>query len=557
MPENIQLKPGITLRTSRLTLPKRDGTRDTEHLHVPSPLVVVGANGSGKSRLAQSIEYLNQQHRNVTRIVAQRIVQPIGRYSAQSEDEILRSLQLQRANTTASAYDALVDQVLTVLFVRDGAASSKYRREAVSAGTWQKPPTTEIDQLVEIWNKLMPHRRLTHDYFTLSVETVPSSKKYEVREMSDGERVILYLIAACLVPPPDSLIIIDEPEIHIHPSLRDRFWDEIESRRSDCFFVYLTHDLAFAASRLRASKIWLKGFSVSSEHTMPDDLGSYLFTWQEAPTVDNFPEELVLEILGSRRPVLFVEGDKSSLDLGIYEAVYPDHYVIPRGSCEQVIRSVKALRATPAFHHLDPRGLIDRDRRVEQEVVSLRAEGIEVLDVAEVENLFLLPEVVRTAAKYLGHNPSEILAKVKQHVFTSISKEIDVQTALLASARIKYHLATFQEKKDETSLKVEFDRVTSKVDVDAIIREAKALLDKAINTDDYISLLGLYNRKGLVSQVNNIFGLGRDGLTSYVLRMLKSDQKGSFIDAFKKYLPQLDTGASTVSQSLAAVAVED
>src|SRR5688500_17911129 len=38
-------------------------------------------------------------------------------------------------------------------------------------------------------------------------------------------------------------------ELHLHRALQAPLWDEIEAERADCLFVYLTHDLDFAASR--------------------------------------------------------------------------------------------------------------------------------------------------------------------------------------------------------------------------------------------------------------------------------------------------------------------
>ena len=49
--------------------------------------------------------------------------------------------------------------------------------------------------------------------------------EYHGQEMSDGERVILYLIGQCLSLPERSVIIIDEPEIHLHKSLVDKLWN--------------------------------------------------------------------------------------------------------------------------------------------------------------------------------------------------------------------------------------------------------------------------------------------------------------------------------------------
>jgi ABC-type glutathione transport system ATPase component len=68
--------------------------------------------------------------------------------------------------------------------------------------------------------------------------------------MSDGERAAFYLIGQTLMAPENSLIIFDEPELHIHRSIMSTLWDELEALRTDCAFVVISHDLEFIASGL-------------------------------------------------------------------------------------------------------------------------------------------------------------------------------------------------------------------------------------------------------------------------------------------------------------------
>lgn len=81
--------------------------------------------------------------------------------------------------------------------------------------------------------------------------------------MSDGERVTFYLIGRCVSVPENSIIIIDEPELHLHKAIQYALWDRIERVRNDCLFVYLTHDVEFAASRTGFKKIWLTDYDGS------------------------------------------------------------------------------------------------------------------------------------------------------------------------------------------------------------------------------------------------------------------------------------------------------
>ena len=72
-------------------------------------------------------------------------------------------------------------------------------------------------------------------------------------------------------------------------------------------------------------------------------------------------------MLGSRRPLLFVEGDETSYDTAIYTALYPKELVVPRQSCEKVVEATKSMHSLSALHNLSVRGLVDRDRRGDEE----------------------------------------------------------------------------------------------------------------------------------------------------------------------------------------------
>jgi ABC-type branched-subunit amino acid transport system ATPase component len=71
-----------------------------------------------------------------------------------------------------------------------------------------------------IWEKVLPHRKLKIKSGV--IETYPTGQeanKYNASEMSDGERVIFYLIGEVVCSPENSILVIDEPEMHIHKSL--------------------------------------------------------------------------------------------------------------------------------------------------------------------------------------------------------------------------------------------------------------------------------------------------------------------------------------------------
>ena len=160
----------------------------------------------------------------------------------------------------------------------------------------EKVPDMIIDTIKKIWKIVFSHREIDikEGKVIASLLKDGNTSHYKGRDMSDGERVALYLIAQSLCVPKDMTIIIDEPEIHLHRSIMNNLWEAIEKERTDCLFIYITHDTQFAANHREAKKIWVKSFD------------GEIWDWEEIKT-SVLPEQLLLDILGNRKPVLFVE----------------------------------------------------------------------------------------------------------------------------------------------------------------------------------------------------------------------------------------------------------
>lgn len=150
-----------------------------------------------------------------------------------------------------------------------------------------------LDRTIKIWNFLIEHRTLQcDDSNNLILKGDRVNEAYPAFQMSDGERIILYLVGRVLLAPEKALIIIDEPEMYLHKTIVDKLWNKLEIERQDCTFLYLTHDLQFAASR-NGRKAWIRSFEYPSRWTI-DNIDE-----------NEIPEELLLKLLGSRKKILF------------------------------------------------------------------------------------------------------------------------------------------------------------------------------------------------------------------------------------------------------------
>jgi hypothetical protein len=261
--------------------------------------------------------------------------------------------------------------------------------KSARTGTFEPARPTKFEKLLEIWDLVLPHRKLDVSGDDIQV-VAPSGAKYPAAEMSDGERAVFYLIGQALMAAPNSLLIFDEPELHMHRSIMSLLWDQLESARPDCAMILISHDLEFVASR-EGQKYVLRDYDPRKSWTIevvPEDAG--------------FPEDITTLILGSRKPILFVEGTGGSLDRALYRACYPDWTIIPRGSCEEVIHAVVTMRANSALTGTKCSGIVDSDAYETSEIEFLRSKGIAILPVSEIENLFLLPDVVEAIARAEG-----------------------------------------------------------------------------------------------------------------------------------------------------------
>lgn len=522
--------------------PRKKGSSNESFDNVRS-MVIVGANGSGKSRMGVWIE--RTAGAKAHRLTAQRAlsipasVQPRSYEQAESilfyghydpglnpEQRAANKFGIRWGDEPAIRMLSDFEHVLALLFADEAKRNRDYARAALKKSPTDKAPNCKLDKLLEIWLSVMPQRTLTILDDRINAQT-NSGGEYAARQMSDGERVTVYLMGQALCAPEEAIIIIDEPEIHLHRAIQALLWDKIEEARPDCTFIYITHDLDFAATRTSARKIWLKEFDGTD------------WTWEEIVADPALPDALLFQVLGSRRPLLFVEGDQNSYDSAIYTALYPKELVVPRQSGEKVVEATKSLRALPALHNLSVRGLVDRDRRGDEEIDALRAAGVLVGEVAEVENLLCLPEVLDAVAKQLKPHQdiAENKARAMEAVIAEMAKVIDQQALARALAEIQFRLNGFGPKigkSDAVKLEKELQTFVASIHVPATVKKCRTLFEDAVAGDDYLAALRLYNCKGVLAIVASSFGIKKDVYYQMVLDFIRTEPDGAVARAMRK-----------------------
>ncbi len=525
-------------------LPNENGVKQ-EYTTESNSIVIIGANGAGKSKLGAWIE--QQNFEKVHRISAQRDLNfneniALKNY-AQAEEfvfyggdiKIQQRQKNQRWNYGKSYTTQLIrdfENVLAALIALKNNETDKFVSDCQKAekeGKLKpKVPETSINKLQKIWNEIFPQRELILEdskFFATFVNN-GSVEKYAANQMSDGERSVLYMAAQVLCVPKDKILIMDEPEIHLHRSIMNRLWIALEKSREDCLFVYITHDTQFAALHSHADKIWVKDFDGTN--------------WNLQKLEDSdLPEELLLDILGNRKNVLFVEGEKNSYDSKLYSVLYPDYYVVPCGSCTQVIARTKAFKHNTVLHHCSVYGIIDRDFRCDYEIEKYKEDNIYTINVAEVENLFLVEELIRVVATHLAADADKVITDIKEYVIKQrFANQITGQICESVVAQIKYKLNCAEiSKKNETEAKNTLEATLSSINYDDIKTQAVAKFNSALGSGDYAHILRVFNKKEIAKSIGHYFGLKDDAYCQFVINLLKTEKKDAIVAALLPYLP--------------------
>lgn len=376
--------------------------------------------------------------------------------------------------------------------------------------------------------------------------TASGSDLIPVDSLSQGEKSALYYISATLYAMPHAAIFIDSPSLFLHPSILSELWSAIEEMRPDCTFIYNSVDVTFVASRTKNVSVWVKSYDAS------------VSSWDyEILPPGDLREEIFADLIGTRKPVLFIEGDmRHSIDSRLYPLVFPDWTVRPVGSCDKVIETTRTFNDLKGMHHLDSRGIVDRDRRTEPEVDYLRRKSIMVPDAAEVENLFLLEGVVKAMAVRCGKNPEMVFSRVKKKVEQEFCRRFDEQVLQHVRHRVKRQVECKIDAKFTciTALEMHLKSLPSLIRPREQWNAIRRLFRSLLELHDYDGILKVFNHKPMLndSGVAKALGFGnRDEYVAAVIAELKAESEDGQVirDALRKCL-HADNRLETKTHSL-------
>lgn len=252
--------------------------------------------------------------------------------------------------------------------------------------------------------------------------------------LSSGEQeVVKVLFDVARKDIKDSVIIVDEPELHLHPTLTFKLIEALKSIGDHSNqFIFLTHSADLISTYYSTGNVYFidsEQGGANQAHRLSD------LNHSHKELVDLIGENLGLFAVGKK--LVFVEGEDSSIDRLVYHALaqkyLPEAKVIPVGSVENII-TLNAFeeQIRNSIFGIDLYMVRDKDGLSTTQITALEQGGkIKCLNKRHIENYFL---------------DAEILFKVAQKLYLTTSKPeitqqyIEEQLKNIASEQIKLNL---------------------------------------------------------------------------------------------------------------------
>ena len=378
--------------------------------------------------------------------------------------------------------------------------------------------TTE--KIIQKWHDLVKDREL---YFERGLCIRPvGGKPYPLKYMSSGEKSILYFLIGILLQEEKDFYFIDEPENNLNPAIVSKLWNFVERERPNSVFVYLTHDSDFVASRVNSKIYWIEKYDGSK------------WEWRQLQENKDLPQSLMIELVGSREPILFCESESEyKYDSKLFKLMFPEFKVVSSGGCDQVITSTKAYRSTGLPHKVY--GIVDCDYKMDGYLTSLAQNSIYYVPYFEIENLLLMDDILQLMIeKYcVEADKKSVIEGVKKKVTDLFESQKDEWIAkhVAFDLRDKFdYRGKIKSLKNLDELKKLYAAERkSEEDIDSIATIYEKLHGELKQENDYHNILRHLDCKGFLAQYRHLFKLGADIQYEQQVFSLLNSPEGDFV----------------------------
>ena len=341
------------------------------------------------------------------------------------------------------------------------------------------------------------------------------------------------LCCEVLTAPPETVMLIDEPERHLHRAISSSLVANLIEQREDCSFVVATNDIDLTSSVPNAKVFIVR----DCRHEGGDAASAWDINLVEEPS--GVDEQTRVDILGARPRVVFVEGERDSLDYRLYSTLFPDVSVIPKGDRKVVEGSVRSIRGAAELHWEKAFGIVDGDGDQAHPVPN--ADGVLRIPFDSVESIYLdeyfQRRIVERKQEFNEPGDADVgerVAEAREKALAAIHASVD-EIAKRVAAR---ELHKQWQRNRPNSKTVDWTR-ESKVTLEApaALKKARGRLDALLEAED----VALYVRE---------WPTKRTQIPSAIVQALGLRNKEEYYHAVQRLLQDDDSARQYVIELL-------
>ena len=460
---------------------------------IDSTTIIIGANGAGKTSLINELRKNSIDEMYV--LPAQKILYFVS--NTFGRDSINKDQYIANLKNVEIKYDTIDIQThkiednfsgaftkLITLLVKDYAKIATDNSRGVEGVS-----VALLDRVEQVWNQIFPEITFYPETNDRVLEVIRNGTKYSINGLSDGERCVLFYIGNVLLAPENSYIVVDEPETFLNAAVYNELWDLLISERPDCQFIFSSHNMDFVQSRTNAAYIWCKKFEAP-----------YSLEYQILDDSLNLPLNLLTEVSGTRKPILFCEGSKTSIDYQIYSKLFSDFcFVKPVQGHKQVIQHTRAYNDLQYVHGNTAYGIIDNDWMDESSIQVYKEQNIFVLPFNEVEMMLVDEAVVKSCLPFDDDKEKQQkFENLQQSIIESCKEKKDKIISLALKKRLDEFMESHLIEKSEPNehdAHVFLDSLSSKFDVDSTFNKINSIVEESLASSDFSRILKICNLK--------------------------------------------------------------
>lgn len=463
-------------------------------VNIGQMLFILGANGTGKSSLMQVFTSISNMTRRITahRQTWFRSGSPefTGRQRAGYEQTVFHHDRQAEARWMDNYSEQRAQMAIYDLVNSENVRAREITRAIDAKNTDEVTKLSTKEGAFATLNRLL---RLANLNIVVSVEandeimaTRNGSKPYSIAKLSDGERNAVLIAANVLTVPAGTLLLIDEPERHLHRSIISPLLSLLLKERPDCAFIVSTHEPLLPVDN-PGSKVLLTRACVYEN----DGVVSYDIDLLENTT--GIDDDLKRTILGERRKIVFVEGVEHSLDKPLYSLLFPNASIVAKANCREVENAVVGIKGTAELHWVKPFGLVDNDSSESERIVDLRSKGVIPLNVYSVESIYYHPEVQNLVGEKLatvvGGDLKKKLEKANNDAIKAIRDNANHLSVRIAEKSARAQVFSLLPKKGEL---VTCGKRTAEIDFAKYTQDEAARIEALLKASDFVGILQRY-----------------------------------------------------------------